>query len=43
LCELELMKLRNDIALLRKDINNLLWTVRIVLGGVIALLVRSFF
>jgi len=37
------LKLRNEIALLRKDINNILWTVRIVLGGVIALLVRSFF
>jgi len=40
--ELEL-KQRNDTALLRKDIDNLRWTVRIVLGGVIALLVRSFF
>jgi len=40
--ELEL-KLRNDIALVRKDFDNLRWTVRIVLGGVIALLVRSFF
>jgi len=40
--ELEL-KLHNDTTLLRKDIDNLRWTVRIVLGGVIALLVRSFF
>jgi len=33
----------NGIALVRKDIDNLRWTVRIVLGCVIALLVRSFF
>jgi len=37
------LKLSNDIALVRKDIDNLRWTVRIVLGCVIALLVRSFF
>jgi len=36
-------KADGDLALVRKDIDNLRWTVRLVLGGVIALLVRSFF
>jgi len=41
--ERAVLKLEGEIALLRKDFDNLRWTVRIVLGGVIALLVRSFF
>jgi len=36
-------KVDGDIALVRKDIDNLRWTVRLALGGIIALLVRSFF
>jgi len=36
-------ELGSEIALVRKDIDNLRWTVRIILGGIIALLVRSFF
>jgi len=34
---------KGDIALLHKDIDNLRWTIRLVLGGIIALLVKSFF
>jgi len=41
--ERAVLKLEGEIALVRKDIDNLRWTARIVLGGVIALLVRSFF
>jgi len=37
------LKLENDIALVRKDIDNLRWMVGAVLGGIIALLVRTFF
>jgi len=36
-------RVEGDLALVRKDFDNLRWTVRLVLGGVIALLVRSFF
>jgi len=34
---------KGDIALLHKDIDHVRWTIRLVLGGVIALLLKSFF
>jgi len=35
-------ELGSDIALVRKDIDNIRWAIRLVLGGIVALLLKSF-